>query len=212
MQLKPLNETYIKRTVTKFSKDTNPNIMYVYDESEDTVSLVYLKNIVTIVIFIKSSIVAKYNVTIECKQINLSISYITDSLNEVLQACELLIYPVATLNKPMELTAKIKASHWGLKLVTLEREDGYRANIYASTLLKLLEINNIIKLHNISIEYNAKTCKSRVKYDKSVLNYDKIQKEGNWNDYTIGWQAINQYPNGQDYIHPSLKWQHGRLF
>ena len=30
--------------------------------------------------------------------------------------------------------------------------------------------------------------------------------------FSKGFQPILQYPHGNDYIHPSLKWQKGRLF
>lgn len=50
-----------------------------------------------------------------------------------------------------------------------------------------------------------------VRYDKSVLNYNAIEKSNTWDKYTDGFKPINRGIGG-DYIHPSMYWQNETLF
>lgn len=207
--METLNMSYIKRFVTKFAKDTGAKIV-IDSMTNSLVKIVYEKDSVFINIIIRARMKTKYEVGIQCNICNITFS--TNNLNEVVQACDLLIQPVIRYDQVMEMKAVIKSNHWGVKLVTVERQDGYRANLYISDALMILSKMNCIRLQGIHLTYDSKTGKTKAVYDKYVLNYDKIQKDGSWSNYDTGFKPVVQYPNGEDYIHPSLKWQKGRLF
>ena len=209
--MKNLNMTYVKTFVTKFAKDTGAAVnLDSMHSNKNSAKVVYEKEGICIYLHINSSELAKYEVTLQCDLC--SISFLTDNLNEVVQACDLLIQPAIKYGRPIELKAMIKSNHWGVKLVTVERTDGYRANLYVSSILRLLSTMQIVNIHNVKLGYDVNKHKVKASYSKDVLNYDKIQKEGNWNMYTAGFEPIRQFPEGSDYMHPSLKWQKGRLF
>ena len=211
--MKELNLAYIKRFVTKFAKDTDAKVTLDEFFRNGTVAgIKYIKDDVHINVSIRHSAIAKYEVGLACEQAKLNVHYLTDNLNDVVQACDLLIYTAVKLNGTLQLRAVIKASHWGVRLVTVERHDGYRANLYVSGALRLLSMANIIKIDGLDLGLEDNSSKIRAVYSKDVLNYDKIQKEESWDKYSKGFQPILQYPQGNDYMHPSLKWQKGKLF
>ena len=209
--MKPLNITYIKSFITKFEKDTGAKVTIDALIADKTLAIIiYEKDGVLIKLSIRPSMESKYEVCIISKLCNVTVN--TDNLNEISQVCDLILQPIIRYGTPMKLKAKIKTSHWGVKLVTVERQDGYRANLYVSNALIVISKLDEVSLDGVYFDYNGKTGKFRTSYDRCVLNYDKIQKEGSWSKYDIGFQRVEQCPNGNDYIHPSSKWQKGKLF
>lgn len=221
--MKPLNQTYLKQFTTKLAKNTGAKVeLDVYNDNKDAM-VRFSKDNTMIHIHLEESssdeTKFKYYASVmmeqQYKRNNIQFGFRTKSLNEVAQLCNLLLYTLDRTSGTLELKAVIKASHWGIKLVTVENTKGYRANLYVSDALYMLINMGYAKIHGMNIERkytDPATYSLRTKFDKYVLDYDKIQKEGSWSKYDIGFQPVLQYPNGEDYMHPSLTWQKGRLF
>lgn len=221
--MKPLNQTYLKQFTTKLAKDTGAKVeLDVYNDNRD-VMVRFSKDNTMIHIHLEESssneTKFKYYASVmmeqQYKRNNIQFGFRVKNLNEVAQLCNLLLYTIDRASGPLELRAVIKASHWGIKLVTVENTKGYRANLYVSDALYMLINLGYVKIHGMNIERkytDPATYSLRTKFDKYVLDYDKIQKEGNWDMYTAGFEQIRQFPEGNDYMHPSLKWQKCRLF
>lgn len=221
--MKPLNQTYLKQFTTKLAKDTGAKVeldSFTGKYNEQSNSIIHFrKDNTNIDICIEDASWCmpkfKYTVSIHCASLGIGFAFRTKSLNEVAQLCNLLLYTLDRTSGTLELKAIIKASHWGVKLVTVENTKGYRANLYVSDALYMLINLGYVKIHGMNIKRKYESTSKytlKTRFDKYVLDYDKIQKEGNWDKYSEGFEPIKQFPHGEDYIHPSLKWQAGRLF
>lgn len=121
--------------------------------------------------------------------------------------CSIVILALAVYIKvecnTLNVTAKIRANHWGIKLLTVENDAGYRANLYNCNFLVALVNGGIINIKGVTYHSNQFEHRMSVRYDKSVLNYNAIEKSNTWDKYTDGFKPINRGIGG-DYIHPSM--------
>ena len=205
-----MNISYIKGLLSKASKNTGANINIV-ELSEHKVDFTYCKNNIYIKVIVTPSKIKKYQVNILYGTYN--IQTVIDNLNEVIQGIDLILLDYIKYKTPILLKAVMKANHWGVKLVTVEKPDKSRANLYVSHLLYAFTVANIVNIDNLHINFDTVSYKTKCKYEKTVLNYDKIQKEQSWDKYSHGFENIKQFKDGgNDYIHPSLTWQKTKLF
>lgn len=201
----------MKRFVTELRKIDGADVTI---EKLDTnlLEITYSKGIVDFPIVIAKGTTSKYLVSFPSLSIR---NCVTDNLREVEQVVEVILCTYFSTGKPIKVQAKIKASHWNKKLITIEREDGYRANLYVSCLLAELIKLNYIFIDGFVIKVDGN--RIRCKYSKDVLDYGKIQQAGTWNEYDHGFVPVKEL-RGNDstqdlgYIHPSMSWQIGRLF
>lgn len=208
--MESLNTSYIKGFVTKATKETGANIN-IFSLSKDKVEIDYNKNSIFFRIVILPGITNKYEVHILNNIFN--IITVTNNLNEIIQGIDLILIDYMKYKTTRKLKAVIKAKHWGVRLVTVERQDRYRANLYVSHLLWQFIQVGIVQIQDLDVKILSQSpLKIGCKYTKNVLDYDKIQKEKSWDRYTNGFESVKQYPNGNDYMHPSTAWQKGKIF
>lgn len=205
-----LNVSSIKKLITEFNNkheqkleilETQPTIMYIR----------YMGNIV---IRIKSCDELKYSVVVQftVDGITKAIATYCNNLKEILQLVDLVL--VTYINNgcnTLNVTAKIRTNHWGVKLLTVENEAGYRANLYNSNFLIALIKERVINIKGVKYHSNQFASRMSVRYDKNVLSYDEIEKNNSWDEHTEGFKPIKRGIGG-DYIHPSSSWQKGMLF
>ena len=205
------NISNMKRFVTEFKKIDKADIT-IGKLDADLLEITYHKGVIWLPIIINPGIASKYLVSFPSLGIQ---NCATDNLREVEQAVEVILCTYYITGEPIEARARIKTRHWGKKLVTVERADGYRANLYVSRLLAELIRSDYIHINGvvIKIEPNGTRCK----YSKDVLDYGKIQQDGTWDKYDHDFVSVKELRKTDStqvlgYMHPSMDWQIGRLF
>lgn len=182
--------------------------------NEDEVHMTYEKEKICLPITIKAGATPKYKYIADLPSLNIY-NCLASNLNEVKQAIALMIDPCITSGEQIISQAKIKANHSDMRLVTVERQDGYRANLYISGLLFELVRLRFITINGLKLTANDKGI--RCNYDKGVLNYEEIQRAQNWSKYDEGFVSVEELRKAdatwrEGYMHPSTAWQIGRLF
>lgn len=211
MSQKTWNIGNMKRFITEFQKIDGAEIV-IETLDQSLLKITYRKGSIHIPIVITPGMASKYLVSFPSLGIQ---SCATDNLREVEQAVEVALRAYLSDGKPIEAQAKIKAGLWGKRLITIERTDGYRTNLYVSYLLAELIRADCIHIGGFEIKANEKGI--RCKYSKDVLDYGKIQREGAWDQHDQGFASVKELREADatyelGYMHPSMSWQIGRIF
>lgn len=206
-----LNVSNIKKVITEFNNKHTQKLEIL----EVQPTIIYVRYMGSITIGIKPCDMLKYGIIISFMDncgVARTIGTYCNKLKEIIQLVDLVL--VTYINNgcnTLNVTAKIRANHWGVKLLTVENDAGYRANLYNGNFLIALVNEGIINIKGVKYHSNQFANRISARYDKSVLNYNEIEKNDTWNEHTDGFQPIKRGIGG-DYIHPSSCWQKGMLF
>lgn len=208
-----LNISTVKRFITETCKISGAHINTGI-VTENEVNMTYEKGNILLPMTIKAGPNSKYKYIVDFPSLNIN-NCMVHNLNEVKQAMALIIEPCILSGQQIISQAKIKANHWDMRFVTVERQDGYRANLYISGLLFELLRLRFITINGLKLTANDKGI--RCNYDKGVLNYEEIQRAQDWGKYDKGFVSVNDMRKEditcrEGYIHPSTAWQIGRIF
>lgn len=205
-----LNVSNIKKLVTEFNNKHEQKLEIL----EVQPTIVYVRYMCIITIGIKPCDVLKYSVDVQFTLggITKTIATYCNNLKEILQLIDSVLVPYINNGcNTLNVTAKIRTNHWGVKLLTVENEASYRANLYNCNFLIALINERVINIQGVKYNSNQFASRMSVRYDKNVLSYDEIEKNNSWNEHTEGFKPIKRGIGG-DYIHPSSGWQKGMLF